>query len=115
MFVGWLLCVAVHLYQGTRRILPVTIFYAVATSLLFSPVGLLGAIGFHSGCNLEYVLRLREMAERCLLYRRSGVDCHSNATLSYGKKLQLAFGLLALAMLLEWMPFQAQHGGLTSF
>ncbi len=110
VFVGWMLCVVLHLYQGTRRILPVTIFYCVATGLLFSPAGLLSAIGFHSGCNLEYVLRLRDMAQRHLLRPRPRQDQHADVALSYGRKLQVAVGLLVITVLLEWVPFHGPDG-----
>ena len=106
---GWLLCVLVHLYQGNSRILPVTVFYAFATCLIFSPIGLFGAIGFHIYCNLGFVLQLREFAERHLLRLKAECRQRNAVANNLSGQLRTAFGLLVVAALIECLPFEIHH------
>lgn len=45
--VGFLLNLLTHLYQGRVPMISQMLFYALAVSLLFSPLGLAGAVGLH--------------------------------------------------------------------
>ena len=55
-----------HTHQGARLQVFHACFFAVAVALLYSPLGLLGAIGFHFGGDLVPIITARR---RLLQYR----------------------------------------------
>ncbi len=61
---GLLIFWAVHLYQGPRALLGHTLTYAVIIILLYSPLGLIGAIGFHYGADVVPILTIRSQMNR---------------------------------------------------
>lgn len=61
---GLLVFWAVHLYQGPRALISHTLTYAVIIFLLYSPLGLMGAVGFHLGADLVPTLTIRRQMKR---------------------------------------------------
>lgn len=59
LLVGALVNATNHAYQGRLGVVFHLTFYAAAVGLLFSPVGLVGAIGFHFGGGLLPVIQYR--------------------------------------------------------
>ena len=53
---GLFLCLLLHLYQGIRYLFMHFLSFVIYMLLLVSPIGLLGVIGFHVGCNLFFQL-----------------------------------------------------------
>lgn len=47
IILGLIVNIGNHIYQGRLQIITHTIFYIFVVSLLYSPIGLIGAIGFH--------------------------------------------------------------------
>lgn len=67
---GLLVSWAVHLYQGPRALLAHTLTYAITIILLYSPLGLIGAIGFHYGGDLVPLLTIRRQMNRWISRHR---------------------------------------------
>ena len=59
--IGLALCLCLHLYQGVHRLGRHVAFYVIVVTLLYSPLGLGGAIGFHIGCNFLYTMNLKSV------------------------------------------------------
>lgn len=56
--IGLALCLCLHVYQGTHLLGRHVAFYVIVVALLYSPLGLTAAIGFHIGCNYCYAMNL---------------------------------------------------------
>jgi hypothetical protein len=54
--IGLALCLCVHLYQGAHCIGRHIAFYTIVVTLLYSPLGLTAAVGFHVGCDFWYAM-----------------------------------------------------------
>jgi membrane protease YdiL (CAAX protease family) len=61
-----------HAYQSRRAVLQHLIFYGFAVALLYSPAGLVGAIGLHVAADAYPFLRLREHLRAYRRMRRQG-------------------------------------------
>jgi membrane protease YdiL (CAAX protease family) len=77
--VGLVLCLLVHLYQGLQFLPFHAAFFAVAISILYSPLGMAGAVGLHLAGDLFPVLDLSLAMRRswgswraALRFQRSG-------------------------------------------
>jgi hypothetical protein len=62
LVIGLVMCLCLHLYQGWHLIHRHIAFYAIVVSLLYSPLGLTAAIGFHVGCNFRYAMHVAKLA-----------------------------------------------------
>jgi membrane protease YdiL (CAAX protease family) len=71
LLVGALVNAANHSYQGRLEAAFHLAFYAAAVGLLFSPVGLVGAIGFHFGGDLLPVIQYRAQLRAYRAARRA--------------------------------------------
>jgi hypothetical protein len=64
MFVGFLVgataTMAAHLYQGVRALPGHFLFASIATLLMYSPVGLVGAIAFHAAADMTAINNARQ-------------------------------------------------------
>jgi membrane protease YdiL (CAAX protease family) len=71
ILVGYIVFISLHLYQGISTIKPQTINYLFFVGFLFSPLGLIGAIGFHFAGDLLPILSLNDVIKNYkLIYRR---------------------------------------------
>jgi len=68
--VGLVVCLTLHLYQGTRLLMAHAMMYGVFIALLYSPVGLMGAVGFHLAGNLYPILYGRRYIARWCAHLR---------------------------------------------
>ena len=68
--VGLCLCLATHLYQGLRTLPHHAAFFLLSTAILYSPLGLIGAIGCHFGGDVMPFLKLRSAMRSLGLLRR---------------------------------------------
>lgn len=57
---GLIINLTVHLYQGHAALISHAIFYLVVISILFSPLGMAGAIGFHIAGDVLPVVTFRK-------------------------------------------------------
>jgi membrane protease YdiL (CAAX protease family) len=72
ILVGYSVFIALHLYQGVPVIFQHTINYIFFMGFLFSPFGLIGAMGFHFGGDLFPFLRMNDVIKDYKLkYRKS--------------------------------------------
>ena len=62
--IGIFLCLGAHLYQGTRALPYHGLFYAFSVFLLFSPLGLVGAIGMHFAADFFPFVRSRAWVQQ---------------------------------------------------
>jgi membrane protease YdiL (CAAX protease family) len=73
IFLGLFVTLANHAYQGPRSVLLHTLYYVFAIGLLFSPMGMMGAIGMHfAGDIVPVSLMRRNMRSYRARHRRSG-------------------------------------------
>lgn len=70
--VGLVLTLLAHTYQGSQALVSHVFFYAVVIGLLFSPLGLLGAIGFHFAGDIVPVATFGYQMRRWVRRRRAG-------------------------------------------
>lgn len=68
---GLALTLGGHAYQGPKELITHFVFYAVVVSLLFSPLGLVAAIGCHFGGDLIPVLRMKRQMKNWVRKRRA--------------------------------------------
>lgn len=88
ILIGLVVWILLHLYLGPRTIPSIVAFYVVSVMLLFSPLGLVGAIGFHVACNIHYLIH---RFDRCLwyIYRyRSRLGVGLASSIEIGKAVQ---------------------------
>lgn len=72
--IGYLVFVSLHLYQGISSVLPQSLNYALFIGLLFSPMGLIGAIGFHLGGDLFPFMSMKAtIREYRAMYKKRNV------------------------------------------
>jgi membrane protease YdiL (CAAX protease family) len=71
VLVGALVNVANHWYQGRALVRSHLAFYAWSVVLLYSPVGMLGAMGFHFLADIWPSLYQRQMLEEYRAQRRA--------------------------------------------
>lgn len=68
---GLLLNLATHFYQGPANLIFHSFFFAACVSILFSPLGLLGAVSFHFAGDLVPVVTFRHQMDRWVMRRRA--------------------------------------------
>ena len=83
--VGFVLCLGAHAYQGIQLVIGHAVMFALATALLFSPLGLGGAIGLHVASDLLPVLYLRRAM---LKWRMRQVAKRKNAAFYEGRSVK---------------------------
>jgi membrane protease YdiL (CAAX protease family) len=72
ILVGYVVFISLHLYQGIPTVLQQTFNYLFFICLLLSPLGLIGAIGFHFGADLFPFLCINDVIKNYRLkYRES--------------------------------------------
>jgi len=72
IIIGYLVFITLHLYQGISVILEHTLHYIFFIVLLFSPLGLIGTIGFHFGSDLfPFVMIKQVIKDYVTKYRNS--------------------------------------------
>jgi membrane protease YdiL (CAAX protease family) len=72
IILGYIVFITLHLYQGISVIFTHTLHYILFILILFSPLGLIGVIGFHFGSDLFPFLTIRQtINEYVKKYRNS--------------------------------------------
>jgi len=72
ILMGLILTILGHLYQGITTLVFHTLFYAVAIMILFSPLGIAGAIVFHFAGDLVPIVTIRKQMNDWIQRRRQG-------------------------------------------
>lgn len=72
IIIGYAVFIILHLYQGISVIFEHTLHYIFFTVILFSPLGLIGVIGFHFGSDLFPFVMIRQVLKDYIAkYRNS--------------------------------------------